>query len=374
MKKIRILQVNKLYHPWIGGVEKIVQQLAEGLKDRVDMKVLTCQSKGKGNKEFINEVEVIKADSFGIYLGMPVSFKFPFLLKNLSKNTDIIHIHSPFPLGEIACLITRPKVKIVVWWHSDILRQDFFRIYSRLFQRVLLKRADKVFVATPNHISASKLLARYKQKCAICHYGIDVKRYFPSYEILEKSKQIKMRFGPRIILFVGRLIYYKGLKYLIKAMRKVDGNLLIIGTGNLEPTLKNMVNKLALTTKVFFAGNPNDDDLIYYYHACDLFCLPSIANTEAFGIVQLEAMACGKAVINTNLPTGVPYVSIDGNTGITVPPRNSTALAEAINKLLADKMLREKYGNNAFKRVQEHFTLERMIDKIYQAYKEILNS
>ena len=100
---------------------------------------------------------------------------------------------------------------------------------------------------------------------------------------------------------------------------------------------------------------------------CDIFVLPSVANSEAFGIVQLEAMVYSKPVINTSLPTGVPHVSVDGVSGITVEPSKPIQLANAINMLAEDKNLREAYGRNAFRRVCDIFDAEKVLDEVFEA-------
>lgn len=145
----------------------------------------------------------------------------------------------------------------------------------------------------------------------------------------------------KIVLFVGRLSYYNGVEYLIEAMQSVNAKLLIDGDGKSREKLENMTVSLGLEERVKFLGKVSNELLKYCYQICDVFVLPSVEPTEAFGLVQLEAMAYGKPVINTLLPTGVPFVSIDGKTGLTVEPRNSKALADAINKLLSDDELRK---------------------------------
>ena len=176
----------------------------------------------------------------------------------------------------------------------------------------------------------------------------------------------------KIVLFVGRLSYYNGVEYLIEAMQSVNAKLLIDGDGKSREKLENMTVSLGLEERVKFLGKVSNELLKYCYQICDVFVLPSVEPTEAFGLVQLEAMAYGKPVINTLLPTGVPFVSIDGKTGLTVVPKNSKALADAINKLLSDDELRKKFGIQARNRVVENFTVDKMNEKILKVYQELM--
>lgn len=369
---MRVLQVTKLYTPWSGGVEKVAQDIAEGLNGRVTMSVLTCQPRGRGNREFVNGVRVDRAGSLGICLSMPISLSFPYLLKKLAKNQDVLHFHTPFPLGIISYLLIRPKGRLVVWWHSDIVRQkNILRLYRPFLLR-FLERADKIIVATSQHIESSNFLSPFKNKCQIIPFGIDTKKFQITDEIECQIGRIRREHGNRIILFVGRLVYYKGVEYLIRAMKKIHGKLLLIGQGPLESKLISVIAELRLEDKVVFLGKLGNQEMLSYYHSCDVFVLPSIAKSEAFGIVQLEAMACGKAVVNTSLATGVPQVSIDGKTGITVPPKDADSLAKAINTLLTNKKLKEEYGHNALMRVKNHFTMEKMTEMVFQIYKHVL--
>lgn len=236
-----------------------------------------------------------------------------------------------------------------------------------------LRRADRIIVATKGHIDGSQYLKPYRNKCRIIPYGLDIEEYEaidgfkPVLSDLLVSKQNKK------VLFTGRLVYYKGVEVLINAFEKVIGcELFIVGTGKLESELKAKVNELGLNHKVHFMGNLSFDELKYTFADCDIFVLPSVANSEAFGIVQMEAMVYGKPVINTDLPTGVPHVSLDGKTGITVPPNDALALAGAIQKLADDDDLRQEYGQNAYLRTRENFSLQKMLDDIYVLYEELL--
>jgi len=368
---MKVLQVSKLYYPWIGGVERVVQDIAQGISDEVESNVLVCQPRGKGVVQRINGVDVVKASSLGMVLGSPVSLTFPFLLNKYCSNVDIVHFHLPFPLGVMSYLLTCwTQKKVAVTYHSDIVRQKkLLRLYKPFLKR-FLRKSDIILPTSPNLIEHSPYLRKFKDKCKVVPLSVDLQRF--NLEEPERGIDIGIDEGRPLILFVGRLSYYKGLKYLIEAMNQVEANLLIAGEGELRKHLENKVEKLRMTEKVRFLGKVDDELLEHLYKICDLFVLPSIETSEAFGIVQLEAMASGLPVVNTNLPTGVPYVSKDGETGITVKPRDSTALAEAIKKLMNNEKLKEKFSRNARKRVEEKFSRKKMIERVKNIYNELM--
>ena len=371
---MKILQISKLYYPWIGGMERIVQNVAEGLRNRVDMKVLVCQSRGKRAVEWINGVEIIRAGSLGIFFSMPVSFSFPFYLRELSRDRDLLLFHMPFPLADIAYQWSRIKgKKIVVWWHSDIIKQKVLFYFYRPFLISFLKKADKIIVATPRHIDSSDVLKHFRSRCEVIPYAVDPQTYIFSAGIVEKVREIRIKYGSEIVLFVGRLIYYKGVEYLIRAMKNVAASLVVIGDGPLLENLLSLAKDTGVAHKVHFLGKGlSDAEMVAYYHACDVFVLPSVEITEGFGIVQLEAMACGTPVVNTDLPTGVPCVSLDSETGYTVPVRDPEALSRAINKILLNDGIKRKFGANAVQRVNNGFTMDRMTESVFNVCQQVL--
>lgn len=370
-KKIRVLQISKLYYPWIGGVEKVVQDIAEGLKDKVHMEVLVCKSKGKGERKHINGVKVTKSSSLGICFGMPISITFPFLYAIKSRKADILHFHLNFPLAKILHLVMGPRrQKVVVTYHGDIVRQKkFFGFFYKLITHMFLKRANVILPTSSKLIESSPYLRPYKAKCKVVPLSIDLKKFCGP-----PKKVFDLGIAPndKVVLFVGRLCPYKGVEYLIQAMRDVEAKLLIVGEGPLREKLEKKAKFLRVDKKIKFLGKISTEKLKYCYDACDVFVLPSIENSEAFGIVQLEAMAYGKPVVNTNLPTGVPEVSKDGETGITVAPKDSKGLAQAINRILNNKELAAKFSENAIKKVKEKFTRENMLESIYCVYTSLI--
>lgn len=367
---MRILQLNKLYSPWIGGIESVVKTVAEALGDDCGMQVLVCQPKGSGKTEVVNGVNVVRAGSLGIHFSMPISLSFPFLVRKYAKESDIIILHDPFPLGDLAVLLSGFKGKVIVWWHSDIIKQKkLLKFVDPIIYR-LLDRADAIFTTSDRYIDGSSYISDYREKCRLVPYGIDVPKYLSVdgggflTEKLTDPKNVK-------ILFVGRLVYYKGVAVLLRAFAHVENaELFIVGTGADEQSLREIAAES--NHVVHFMGNLSDDDLKKAFADCDFFVLPSIEKSEAFAIVQLEAMVYGKPVINTDLDTSVPFVSIHNETGLTVPKGNYAELADAMNMLVSDSALREKLGQNAKKRVLEHFSLDKMIENVKNQCESIL--
>ncbi len=365
MNKLKVLQVNKLYYPEIGGIEKVVQQVAEELKEKVDMEVLVCKRKGKGYSETINGIKVTRSGSFGIYFSMPVSISFLVRLKIMSRNKDVILFHMPFPLGDLAGILSGYKGKIIVWWHSDIVRQKYLlKLYEPLMMK-FLKRADKIVVATEGHIKNSKYLKEFKDKCVIIPYGVDNSIIQDSYNYTARENNSK----EITFLFVGRLVYYKGCEILVRAFAKLNiGRLIIAGNGPLKSKLIEIINELNVSDKVVFISDLSDDKIKELYKECDVFVLPSVEITEAFGIVQIEAMAYGKPVINTSLKSGVPYVGINGETCITVKPKDVGSLYTAMKWIVENPQKRNIMGKKAKELVQEKYLLKNMAERLYSIF------
>ena len=367
MKKLKVLQINKMYDPVTGGVERVVQQIAEGLKDQVDMKVLVCQQKGKGRAERINGVPVVRASSMGILFSMPVSLTFIPKLRKMARKQDVLHLHMPFPLGDVACLLSGFKGRIVVWWHSDIVRQKkLLRLYKPIMLR-MLDRADAIVVATQGHIDGSDYLGAYREKCVVVPFAVSdgFLKIVRQEDAVPEVQSEKIRF-----LFVGRMVYYKGCEILIQAFAKIENaELVMVGQGPLEPSLKEMAHRLGIRDRVHFYGNMSDAKIAREYRKCDVLVLPSVEKSEAFGLVQIEAMAFGNPVINTRLDSGVPYVSLDGETGFTVPPGDVEALSTAMKRLAEDAELRSRMGAAARQRVIGHFTERAMLEGVFQVYQ-----
>lgn len=384
MGQMKILQTNKLYYPVMGGIERVVQQLAEGLSDRTSTTVLVCRKKGKTIREEVNGVPVLRCKTLINVSSLPISLSYLHCFRKEAKKNDIVHIHMPFPLGDLACLLSGYKGKVVLWWHSDVVRQERMMVLYRPLMNWLLRRADAIVVATEGHINGSKYLTPYADKCKIIPYGVDARIKQKADTFLEQKTEEKLEQTKRPVqfLFVGRLVYYKGVRNLLEAWYRLVSQepqlkekmvLDIVGSGPLEEALYKYVADKGLQDQVFFHTHVSDEQLMEFYKNCDVFVLPSQQRSEAFGLVQIEAMAFGKPVINTNLPSGVPYVSQNGVTGLTVEPSDPEELAQALKKLTIDDECRTRMGQAARERVESEYTMENMLEKTYALYENLMS-
>jgi rhamnosyl/mannosyltransferase len=368
---MRVLQVGKYYHPYSGGIESHMRLLCEELKASVQLDVVVCNSKRRSAHDVVDGVrvtrcyEVAKAASTSICPTMPLELS--------RRQYDIIHFHFPHPMGVMSYLASvRPRPHaVVVTYHSDIIRQRrLLRAYAP-FMHAVLRRADAIICATPHHIETSEVLQRYRSRCDVIPFGLDRGPFERTNAIDAEAAAIRARYGGGpLVLAVGRLIYYKGFEHLVRAMRGVAAHLLVIGAGPLRDPLERLARECNVADRVHLLGEVSGH-LAPYYHACDVFALPSVERSEAFGIVQLEAMASGKPVVNTALDSGVPYVSRHEESGLTVPPANSDALVAALNRLLRDPVWARSLGDAGRARVAREFSKEVMREQTLRLYARV---
>ncbi len=368
--KPRVLQVGKFFYPYKGGVETYLLNLVRGLKDEVNFRVLVSNTTPRTVRETVEGVEVTRVGIWGRLSSTSICPAFPFLLRRYED--DIVQIQHPDPMSAISYLLAAPQGKLVVVYHSDIVRRRWLRAIYRPFLLKLLKKADRIIATSPNYLESSPWLRRFRDKCVVIPMGIDLGLYDKTDLTEAEARKIRRKYGERIVLFVGRLASYKGLDYLIEAMEGVEGRLLIIGRGERAGAPAKLVERKGLGSKIFFLGEVAPE-VAPYLQACSVFCLPSITRNEAFGIAQLEAMASRRPVVSTRLNTGVDYVNQDGVTGILVPPKDSEALRAALNRLLDDPELGRKMGEAGRLKVEKEFTREKMAGETLRLYRELLN-
>jgi len=370
---LKVLQIYKDYYPPIfGGIEKHLSLLCNRLSSVMDVDVLVANRRPRTERDFIDGLKITKAGTLGRFFSAPLS---PLFGYDLGKERyDVLHFHLPNPTAVLSYLLVRPSGKIVVTWHSDIVRQARFLPLYRPFLLRFLNLCDVILPTSQRYARSSPFLSRFLHKCHPIPLGIDVSRFSVTERVAARASELSARFGDRIVLFVGLLRYYKGLKFLIDAMQNLDARLVIVGEGPMREELESYCGAKQFRGKVFFAGAVHEGVLPAYYHSCDVFCLPSIYRSEAFGVSQLEAMVCGKPVVSSALDSGVPFVNLDGKTGLIVPPMDSDALSKAISRLLSDKALAARLGEFARDRVLAEFTADRMAQSVLAAYRRLLST
>jgi len=228
-----------------------------------------------------------------------------------------------------------------------------------------LQRADALIATSPAYLKSSTILGRFSTRAEVIPLSVDPRRFVADERDLAAPRR---RWPEPLVLFVGRFRSYKGLPTLLQAMVGLDAHLLLVGRGPVEAALRVQAARLGIDDRVTFLGNVSDRELPSYYAASDVFVLPSIQRSEAFGIVLLEAMAAGRPVISTELGTGTSWVNQHGKTGLVVPPADPSALRDALRTLLADHELAERLGQAGRERVQTEFSEDRMLESVEEAY------
>lgn len=366
---IRVLQLGKYFAPHRGGIETHLELLSSGLARSCEVRVMVA-----GGGRFSTQTDFfggLRVDRLGTPLTLAATPVCPAMARAIrAARPDLIHLHFPNPMAAWGYLAARISAPLVVTWHSDVVRQRLLGTLMRPLIDAVLARASAIIATSPNYLDSSPVLSAWRSRVRVIPYGIALEELAPPPAAAVAG--IRQRYRLPLVLGVGRLVYYKGWEYLIAAMRQVNATLLIVGDGPLRPALQRQVVEAGLSRRVIFIGELDRRQITPYYHACEVFALASVARSEAFAIVQLEAMAAERPVVNTALATGVPFVSPHGVSGLTVAPRDAGALAGAINRLLADPADRARCGRAGAQRVAQLFSRERMVAQTLSLYDELL--
>ncbi|MBI3288928.1 MAG: glycosyltransferase [Elusimicrobia bacterium] len=347
---MKTLMIGKFSPDYSGGVESSFFGLAKRLAARCEVDVVCCSVDGRARVERVGEAACHCLATWFTLFSAPIA---PALVGFLRRaRYDVVILAFQNPMAALAYLLARPPGRLVVWWHHDIVKQRLLGLLLRSLLERVLERADVVVATSEAYAKSSAMLSRFQAKIEIIPLGIDLEPWERP-EHVARGGEIRRREGSPLLAFVGRHVYYKGLRYLLEAMVGLDARLLAIGRGPLEEELKALSRRLGVAERVRFLDVPNGESVAPYLHAADLLVLPSSHRTEAFGLVLLEAMACGKPVVTTELGTGTSHVCQDGATGRVVPPQDPAALRAAIAGLLADPAAARAMGQAGRKRAQE---------------------
>jgi glycosyltransferase involved in cell wall biosynthesis len=372
---IRVVTFGRYADDNFGGLERYVFELGHALAGEVSF--VNIVARRGPRPDVVMAGETVYSTPVASVGDTPVCPSMPWhaLRRHWRTPFDIAHLQFPAdPMAHLAYEMLPRSVRRVIGWHSDIVRQQgLLKLYRPLLNRSL-RRADAIIAATPAHISSSGQLAAVRDtaRFRVVPYGFELSRFR---ERPPLADDLRARHAGRLLLFaLGRHVYYKGFEFLIRALASIpQATLALGGQGPLTPELRRIARDAGVADRVEFLGRIPDPELPAWYHACDVFCLPSVEPAEAFGIVQVEAMACARPVVCCQLNNGVNWVNRDGETGLAVPPADSAALADALTRLQKDTALRARLGEAGRRRAFSVFSAEAMASGTLAVYREVLS-
>jgi glycosyltransferase involved in cell wall biosynthesis len=368
---MKILHVYKDYHPPVrGGIEQTIEQMARAqVAEGHDVTVLCSAHGGRRTlDERVDGVRVVRVGEVGRMWSAPLCPGMPAALAKLTA--DLVHLHYPNPTGEVSWLLARPRAPMVLSYYSDVVRQKAVMPVYGLFAERVLRGATRILVTSDRHLEHSRWLQRHRERTRVVPLGIDLERFGALEAHRPGGAALRQRLGTPLILFVGRLRYYKGLDVLLRAMPDVRGRLVIVGDGPERERLGALHASLGLGDRVTFAGDQDESSLLDHLAAADVGVLPSTYPSEVYGLSMVEMMACGIPVVCTELGTGTTFVNLNERTGLAVAPFDPAALAAALNRLLEDAALRARFGAAARERAHEVFSRPAMMRALMAVYAE----
>jgi rhamnosyl/mannosyltransferase len=363
---MRILHIYKDYYPVWGGIENHIRQLAEAQAAAGHSVTVLITNPGRQPaQEQLNGVRLVRARRLATVASTPLSAMLP--LQTYRLPADIVHVHSPYPLGEMSQWGLGGQRPYVITYHSDVIKQQgILRLYRPLLKRVLAG-AGRIITSNANYVQSSPFLRPLAAKCTPIPFAVDVARFAGARPLLPAADR-------PTLLFVGQHRYYKGVDDLVRAMSQLDARLLIGGDGPKRGEWQNLAQQLNVADKIQFLGRIPDEDLPGFYASGDIFVLPSNSRAESFGLVLQEAMAAARPCVTTELGTGTSWLVQDGINGLVVPPKNPEALAAALASLLADPDKRRQMGQAGQQRACAEFTLTEMAARIEAVYQEVIRN
>lgn len=373
MKKV--LQIVGYYPPAMGGIEDVCYGLVTHTKDSYNTKIICYNHESKKTVTDLYEgVEVTRIGIYGkLFKRQPITFTYFNTLRKLIRTfqPDIIQFHAPNPLLSFYLLLLRLRnIKFIVYWHANVTDKILKPVLYPL-NYLLLRKADVIMVATPYHLTGVKPLLKYKHKIKVVPYVIIESKFLINDSIKGEVESIKKRYNnKKIVFFIGRHVFYKGINHLIEAANYLTNDCVIIigGSGRLTESLKASVK----SDKIYFVGRIPDEELAAYLYAADVFAFPSVNYGEAFGMALAEAMYCYTPAVTFTIASssGVNWVSLKNETGLEIENGNSIEFAKAIDKLLSDDELRIKLGKQAHNRIVTNLVPKQFAEKIKKIYGE----
>jgi glycosyltransferase involved in cell wall biosynthesis len=374
--RLRILHAYKIYRPDIdGGIPAVMSSLAQASDMLTSHSILAARRFGTARRYTLDGVAVEAVASLGTLFSTPLAPGYIPAFMRRARSSDIVIHHAPLPLNDAAILLGLPDdVALVVYWHAEILGYPLLkRLVAPLIRRALA-RADRIIVSGQPMIEHSEFLKPHAEKCAVLPYGMDLD-YWRALDSGEHAIAEQMRRDrPRHIVALGRLIGYKGYDVLIRAMQSIEGHATIIGEGPLLLELQQLAARLGVSDRIHFSGRLPRNEIRRLFHSAQAFAFPSVTDAEAFGIVQIEAMAAGLPIVNTRLSTTVPLVARHDHEALTVLPNDPQALSQALNRIFDAPALAARLGTAGRERATSEFGQSVFRARMADIYQDTLRA
>ena len=364
-----VLHIFKVYYPDLfGGTLSVIRDICAGLKDIFSAGVLVCSRTGGKTQIIVNDVAVERVRSFGDVLSLPAAPTYPLRLWRRIAEHDLLALHAPFPLADLVFAFGLGRNRpLVVHWHADIVSHAALRPFVEPLMRRTLRRADAIIVSDAALVDNTPLLREFAGKCYTIPFGVDAAKYQRP-----TSRHDGVNTRGRLVLACGRLVPYKGFDVLVRAAVGQSFEVWIVGEGRERERLEQLIESLGVADRVRLLGSVPESERVKLMSIADVFVMPSVTNAETFGLVQLEAMAAGRPIVNTALNTGVPHVARDGIEAITVPPGDAGKLSDAINTLIADPERRQRMGLAARQRVITRYSTTAFKEGVETVYRQVI--
>lgn len=362
-KSCRVIHCYRTFFPETqGGLEQAIFEMAGSSKD--------CSVLTLADDPVDQEYRGISVKKSKRWFSIASCCIGPGLIGRLfTSRAEILHLHFPWPFGDVSYLLAGRGRPLVVTYHSDVVRQKVLGFLYSPIRHLFLSRADRIVATSPEYFETSSVLQRYKSKVEVIPLGLSEDDYpKPCKEVIESFKQ---SFGNEFMLFIGALRYYKGLEFLVRAAPGLPFPVLIAGKGPEEKRLRELAESLG-ATNVHFLGHVDDELKIALLSLCRAVVFPSHLRSEAFGVTLLEGMMAGKPLISCSIGTGTSFVNLAGETGHVIPPADVGALKAAMLDLWEDQQKAEAWGRAARARFESMFTGQKMAKAYGDLYRRVL--
>ncbi len=373
MRPLRVLHVYRTFFPDTqGGLEEVVRTLASHTRGEGFEVVVLYPSKrvSRSERAVVDGVQVCRVPELCEIASCNMFVRGLGAFRRLAAWADVIHYHFPWPFADLLHLAIAQRLgkRVVLTWHSDVVRQKFLGTLYAPLMRCFLRRVDLIVATSENYRRSSAELARAPVPVRVIPIGIDRAHLpQPSPRLLADWRA---RVGEGFFLFVGVLRYYKGLDVLLRAVAGTSLRVVIAGDGPESARLRALAADPALSN-VVFTGRIDDADKCALFALSRAFVLPSNQRSEAYGVALLEAMHFARALVTTEIGTGTGFVNMAGETGLAVPPNDPQALRAALQTLADDAALCERLGQAAYRRVTTVLDADRMAEAYRAVYREL---